>query len=140
MVPGVSFLCVLYYDPVGFVYVTSASRRNDIRQCFSKGWLGQLDEISRCTKCMDDLPILKEATTRPIFLGGYFIHPRWCRIFSTTVSLYYPPLWLPKPGGMPNLSVDTVTCQIVTGSFDKTAKLWDANTGQCDSSGIGSTV
>ena len=124
---------------MGFVCVTSASRRNDIRQCFSSGWLSQLDEISRCTKCMDDLPTLKEATTRPIFFGILYI-PGGAGFFPSTVSFYYPPLWLSKPGGMPSLSVDTVTCQIVTGSFDKTAKLWDANTGQCDSSGIGSTV
>ena len=90
--------CVLYYDPMGFVYVKSASRRNDIKQCFSSGWLSQLDEISRCTKCMDDLPTLKEATTRPIFFGGYFIHPRWLAgFFPSTVSLYYPPFGLSKP-------------------------------------------
>ena len=73
------------------------------------------------------------------FFGILYI-PGGAGFFPSTVSFYYPPLWLSKPGGMPSLSVDTVTCQIVTGSFDKTAKLWDANTGQCDSSGIGSTV
>ncbi len=35
------------------------------------------------------------------------------------------------PSGNPNLALTDCSDKIVTGSFDKKAKIWDANTGQC---------